>query len=556
MAARHTEAPLFGALYHLPRRQWAPEVVAGITLLAIAVPEQLATAQLAEVPSFLAILAFIGASITFAALGSNPIVSVGADSTIAPLFAVALIRFATPNPSSYLVVVAATAIVTGVLLAAIGLLRLGWIADFLSVPIVAGFMLGIGLTIMVHQLPDALGLPKASGTFLHRLSDIARTLHLTNGWTTLLAVATFALLAIGERLNRRLPWAVFAVVVGTLVVKYADLARHGVATLGHVAIVAPSLRVDAFDWSDAGVVVTTSLTLVVVILSQTAATSRNSADELGIEVNVNHDFVGVGAANVVSGLLGSIPVDASPARTGVVALAGGRTPLVSLVAGVGALIVIPLSPALSDLPLAVLAGVLFYVAGRLLRLGQLRTILRVDALEFGLALVTALAVILIGVQEGIAVAVGLAILDQTRRSARPKSVVLGKVPDSTSWEVIGQDNATPVDDVTVLLFSAPLYFVNAGLFRAAVHSTLQSYPKTTHLVISAAAITDIDFTGLGALATVVEDLAKDGVEVSMARAGDEVRAALARSPNEHVRGLRHFGTVEDAVDAATGRGGA
>jgi SulP family sulfate permease len=157
VADRKIADSLFSSLRTLPRAQYAPEILAGVTLLAIAVPEQLATAQLAEVPPFLAILAFIAASITFAMLGSNPIMSVGADSTIAPLFAVALVRLAAPESSNFLILVSATAVVTGALILLIGLLRLGWIADFLSVPIVAGFMTGIALTIMVHQLPNASG---------------------------------------------------------------------------------------------------------------------------------------------------------------------------------------------------------------------------------------------------------------------------------------------------------------------------------------------------------------------------------------------------------------
>jgi sulfate permease, SulP family len=536
---------------HLGARAAAPEVIAGITLLAIAIPEQLATAQLADVPSFLAILAFIAGSLVFAVLGSNPIISVGADSTIAPLFAIALVRLAMPASPDYLVLVAATAVLTGCILALVGVAKLGWIADFLSLPLVVGFMCGVGFTIIVHQLPNFLGLHDVSGTVVHRVGTIATHLSATNGWTVTIAAGTLVVLAVGERLTGRVPWALLAVVATTLVVKFGDLARHGVATLGTVSVVGPSFRLGAFHWSDAGVVVTTALTVAVVVLSQTAATSRNAADELGVDVDINRDFLAVGTANIVTGLLGTIPVNASPARTGVVAVAGGRTPLVSLVAGLGALCVIPLAPALRELPLAALAGVLLYVAGRLIKVGSLRQILRVDRYELALAIITGLAVILIGVQEGIAVAVVLAVFDQTRRSARPRSAILGRRPGSTSWEPVGVDGATLVDGVTVLLFTAPLYFVNAGLFRAEVHAALRQYPATKHLVIDAAAITDLDYTGLVSLTAVVTDLAREGVRVVMARTDESVTHTLTHAPSPAVRALVSYGTVDEAVAAVS-----
>jgi sulfate permease, SulP family len=314
-------------------------------------------------------------------------------------------------------------------------------------------------------------------------------------------------------------------------------------------VLGPHFRLGSFHWSDAGTVVTTALTLAIVILSQTAATSRDAADEIGVAVDLNRDFVAVGFANVVTGLGGAFPVNASPARTGVVRVAGGATQLVSLVAALGALCVIGIAPALSDLPKAALAGVLIYVAGRLVKVPVLRRIARVDRYELALALITGVAVIVIGVQEGIAVAVGLAVLDQTRRSARPRSDVLGRRPNSTSWEPLGRDGAAPVDEVTVLLFTAALYFVNAGRFRAEVHSAMQQFPETKHIVIDAAAMSDIDFTGLESLGAVVSDLARDHVDVVVARASDVVTRTFAHSPSPAVRALRTFDTVDEAVRA-------
>src|SRR5579872_4778215 len=159
-------------LVGLTRANMAGEILAGVTLLAIAIPEQLATSQLAGVPAFTALIAFIAAGAAFLVLGSNPILSVGADSTIAPLFAVALVRLAAPSSSSYLSLLAATAVVTGVLVAAVGALRLGWLADFLSLPIVGGFMAGIGVIIVVHQLPRVFGVASGGESVASRLDSL------------------------------------------------------------------------------------------------------------------------------------------------------------------------------------------------------------------------------------------------------------------------------------------------------------------------------------------------------------------------------------------------
>jgi MFS superfamily sulfate permease-like transporter len=549
VSERHSADNAWTAIRSMPAARWVPEVLAGITLLAIAIPEQLATAQLAEVSSFLAILAFVFASIVFAIAGSNPILSVGADSTIAPLFAVALTRLAVGNSPDYLVTVAATSVLAGLILLLVGLFKLGWIADFLSQPIVAGFMGGIGLTIIVHQLPDALGLAKVSGTFIHRVHDIVSQFPHLNGWCVGITLSTLVILIVGERVNARIPFALMAVIAATVVTRAAGLASHGVTVLGAVHVLGPSFRLTDLHSSQLATIATTGLVVAIVILSQTAATSRGVADELGIDVSINRDFVGVGLACIATGLAGTIPVNASPARTGVVRFAGGRTQVVGLVAGLGALVVIPLAPELRDLPLAVLAGVLIFVAGRLIKVPTLRKIARVDRYELGLALITGLAVILIGVQEGLAVAVGLAILDQTRRSARPHVVVLGRRPGTTSWERVGAENAETVPRCTVLLFGAALYFVNAAVFRAQVHTALKDYPETTYVVIDAAPVADIDYTGLSAFADLVEDLDRDHITVVLARANDSIIAAMHRAPSALLSSISTYSTVDEAVTA-------
>ena len=533
-------------LIGLTRENLPSQLLAGVTLLAIAIPEQLATSQLAAVPAFTAMIAFIAASLVFFFVGSNPIMSIGADSTIAPLFAVALLRLAPASSVGYLELVAAAAVVTGLIIIAIGLLKLGWIADFMSLPIVAGFLGGIGVIIIVHQLPRALGVSSGGEGVISRLSSLVHHLSGISGWSLGIALGTLALMVIGERANPKLPWALAGVLAGTLLAATLSLAKHGVAELGTVSAGVPTWRLHwlgAHQWS---VVVTTAVTLVIVILSQTAATARTSADAIGVADNLSRDFVGVGLANVAAGVLGSFPVDASPARTTVTRLAGGRTKLVGLVAAVGAILLSPLAKFAHMIPLAALAGVLFFVAGRLVKFSQFRSIWRVSRIEFALSMVSGLGVVLLGVEEGIAIAVGLAILDQTWQSARPRMVEMGRRKGTTSWEPCDEHGVERVDHILAVLFDKNLFFANADGFRREVHQLMMKYPHTKYVIIDAVAISDIDYTGLIRLGQVVDDLANDHVTVSFARANEAVIRAISRS-NE--KATRHIG-VFDSVDAA------
>ena len=534
----------------LTRKNLPREALVGVTLLAIAIPEQLATSQLAGVPAFAALVAFIAATLVFFVFGSNPIVSVGADSTIAPLFAVALLRTALPDSSQYYSLVAATAVVTGLLVMAVGLLKLGWLADFMSVPIVTGFMCGIGVIIAVHQLPHVLGVSGGGDSVVQRLQIVSHHLAHVSAWSVGLALVTLAIMVGGERLNPRVPWALAAVVLGAVARSVLSLGQRGVQALGSVAVGWPHWRLEWFSAHDWTVVVTTSLTLVVVIMSQSAATARTSADEIGVADDVSRDFVGIGLANVAAGLAGTIPVNASPARTTVTQLAGGRTKLVALVAGIGALVLSPLAGVARSIPLASLAGVLLFVAGRLIKVSRLRSVWRASRVEFALAVVAWIGVIFLGVELGLALAVALAILAQTWRSAHPRMIELGRRKGTTSWEPCDERAVARVDHVLVVFFDEDLFFANAGVFRRDLHSLMRQHPKTRHVVLDAVAISEIDFTAMATLTQITKDLERDGVSLSLARANHTVRQSIDDSADDVMHHVQFHDSVDSAVDHA------
>ncbi|HEY5267333.1 MAG TPA: SulP family inorganic anion transporter [Acidimicrobiales bacterium] len=534
----------------LTRENFPSQLLAGVTLLAIAIPEQLATSQLAGVAAYTAMIAFIAATLVFVFIGSNPIMSVGADSTIAPLFAVALVRLAPFSSTLYLELAAMTAVITGLVVLSVGLLRLGWIADFLSLPIVTGFLSGIGVIIIVHQLPSALGVSAGGTTVLQRLASISHVLGHVSVWSIVLSLGTLLVLVVGEKINARIPWALLAILLATVGGVVFSLDNHGVKDLGAVVVGLPSWRLHWLTGSQWGVVLTTAVTLVIVILSQTSATTRTSSDELGVESDISRDFIGVGLANVAAGFVGAFPVNASPARTTVSRLAGGKTKVVGLTAAVLAIALSPLGRYAHTIPLAALAGVLFFIGARLIKVHQLVRIWGTRRLEFVLAIISLLGVVLIGVEQGLAIAVGLAILDQTWHAARPHMVVMGRHVGTTSWEPLAEKDVESVDHVLAVLFDNDLFFANAGIFRKEVHQLMGTYPSTRHLVIDAVAVADIDFTGMTILNQVVDDLVRDKITVSLARVNDKVRASLASSFDKAVREIAIYDNVDAAVVAA------
>ena len=537
------------------QRAWASaDLVAGVTLLVIAVPEQLATSRLAGMPPITGFYAFIAGSVLFALLGSNPQMSVGADSTIAPLFAAGVSALALTGSPDYVELVAILAVMVGLMVMLVGVLRLGWIAEFLSTPIVSGFLSGVAVIIIVHQLPDFLGLPPAGGSNLSRFGAVVTHLGEVNAWTVAIGVGVLVVLLVCARLNRRIPGALIGMVASTALVAALGLQAHGVAVLGTVHTGAPHFGLTGLSWSSLQSLAPLAAVVALVVVTQTAATTRAFAEQGGYDVEAGRDFLAVGAGSVVSGLVGSFPVNASPPRTGAVATAGGRTQAGALGAALAVVLLIPAANILKDVPLATLAAILMYVAARLFNPGDLKAIARFDLFEFGLATITLLTVVLVGVEQGIGVAVGLAILDRIRLSARPQLHVLGRLAGTTSWAPMAPEiQAAEVPGVLVLLFATPLWYANAVHFRDEVVAALSREPATRVLVLDTIGMSDVDFTGSRALAHVLTVCEHAQVAFGVARAGDHAHDKLRRSGLAERIGEDHFyPSVDGAVTALAG----
>jgi SulP family sulfate permease len=543
------------------------DALAGLTLVAVALPGQIATARLADLPAVAGLYAFVAGSLLYALLGTNRHLSVGADSTIAPVLATGVAAIAAG--AGYGLAMAFTALLVGAALIAVGAFRLGWIADFLSIPVITGILAGIAVEIAVRQIPAILGVPGGATTTLGELRRVGGQVSHANGWSVGIAVVVLVLIAAGQRIDHRLPGPLAGLILSIAAVHVLGLAsRHGVAVLGSVPGGWPHVRVPYVSWSQLRRLPGLVLTVTFVCIAQTAATVRSSGATArasgatasgAAPTDFNRDLIGVGAGSVVAGLIGAFAVDASPPNTAIATASGSRSQLANIMAAALVLGVALVATApLADLPEAMLAATLVFIATKLFRVGELRKILRFDRVEFALAAVTLLVVALVGIEQGVAVAIVLSLADRTHRTARPQDAVLGREPGTDHW--IPCDIGRPTEQVPgilVYLMYAPLWYGNADYFRLRLRHLVEAASSPVRaVIIDADGISDIDFTGLQALRDLTAELKQRGVSIEIARASHLVHHELKHGALLTQLGAdRLFDSVQDAVNAVSQRPG-
>lgn len=529
----------------------SPDLIAGLTLVAIAVPEQMATARLANMPAITGLYAFVAGSLAIAVFGATRQMSVGADSTIAPVLAAGVATVAAVGTPRYEHLITFLALVIGVFLIAIGVVKLGWIADFISTPVVTGILAGIAVEIVVRQLPAVLGLAGGGASTVDRVRRVAHQIGHANGWTVAVAAVCLAIIFLGERLDRRIPGALIALVVSIVGVSVLGLKARGVRVLGTIPRGLPSPGLPSVRAHDILVLAGTALTVAFVCIVQTAATARSLSAGPGAAEALDHDLTGVGAGGILAAFVGAFPINASPPRSAVVAASGGRSQVASLVAVVGTIAVVGLATGLlSSLPQATLGAILIFVATRLLHVRDLRAIRRFDSVEFVLALLTLATVALVGIEQGVVLALILSLADRTRLSARPRDIVLARETGTDHWIPPNTGHPTEgVPGVVVYMPLAPMWFGNAQFLTDRMRQLVDEAPQPVRvLILDAAGASDIDYTGAAALDGLINELKGRGISFGVARASGLVPRDLRRSDLLKDLGTDHvYTSVEAAV---------
>lgn len=533
-----------------------PDVLAGLTLVAIAVPEQMATARLASMPAIAGLYAFICGSVLFAAFGKHSQMSVGADSTIAPIIATGVAAVAVLGAPHYIALVSFLALMVGAFVLVIGLARMGWISELLSTPVITGVLAGIAVEILVRQLPAIFGLSGGGSTTIGRVRAIADEFGKIHGWPIAIAVGVFVVIEVSERINRRIPGALIGLVLSIGAVALFGLQSHGVAVVGSIHGGLPSFSLPRPALASVRALIVPALTIAFVCIAQTAATVRASGAAVSAAQDFNRDLVALGAGSLAAGLSGSFPVNSSPPRTAIVTASGGKSQLSSLLAAAVVLVVALLATGLlKDLPKATLGAILVFVATRMFRVGILRTILEFSRIEFGLAVLTLVTVAVVGIEPGVALAVVVSLGDRTRRAARPRDAVLGREPGTDHWipPDVGR-HTEQVPGVVAYLLYGPLWYGNADYVRLRVREAIESAAQPVHgLVLDANGMSDIDFTAAETLGALATELKGEGIALGVARSSHLVHHDLKHSGLLKAIGPEHlFASVEDAVDALVG----
>jgi SulP family sulfate permease len=532
----------------------AHDLFAGLTLAAIAIPEQMATARLGNFSPQIGFFAFLAGSLAFAAFGSNRFLSCGADSTITPIFAGGLAVLAASGSPQYQALAAALALMVGIWLLAAGIFRLGWIADLLSIPVTTGFLAGISAHILISQLPAILGLPSPEGPMLQRLAILAGHLGATNPFTLAIGLGVLGIITISERIDARIPGALVGLALASAAVVSLSLESRGVSVLGAVTVTLPALAVPVIPASGLAGLVPLSLIIAVVVMVQTAATTRSFPSNPDEPPDVDRDFVGVGAGSLLSGLIGAFPVNASPPRTGVVCETGGKSQIAGLVAVVIVIALLAFGTALlSRIPTAALGGVLLFVALRIIRLNQIVAILRQSLGEFLLIIATAAAIIVLPIEQGVGMGIALSLLHGIWSTTRARVQVFERVSGTSIWWPLSPSIPGEQEPgILVVGLQAPLSFLNAYHFRRDMLTTLQSATGKTRLVVlEATGIVEIDFTAAQVLCDLIRKCHTDGVDFAIARL-ESIRAqeAMERFGVDQVLGPdRSFHSVEEAIKA-------
>jgi high affinity sulfate transporter 1 len=552
--------PILQGLLPIDKAKIPADLIAGVTLAALAIPEVMGYTAIAGMPVITGLYTILLPIFAFAILGSSRHLVVGADSATAAVMAAGLAGLATAQSDQYVALASLVALMAGVFLIVARLVKLGFLADFLSRTVLIGFLTGVGIQVAAGQVGGMLGVSEGSGVtingrvFDNTVGKLVSTLQNLDeiSWTTVAVSAGVLGTILGLKLiTGKIPGALIAVIGATFISWNWDLASHGVATLGPLQSGLPSIGLPDVSWSDIPPLLGTAASIFVIILAQSAATSRAYAAKYNDHFDENVDLGGLSAASLVAGVSGTFVVNGSPTKTQMVDGAGGTSQFAQLTTGViVAIVLLVLTEPIQYMPGAVLAAVVFLIGIELIDLEGMRKVLRRRPDEFVVATLVALTVVLVGVEQGIVFAIVASIIDHLRRSYRPNSGVLRKGPDNRWHAAAPAADARTEPGLVVYRFMGSLYYANSNLFfeQASAYATTDDPPQW--LCLATEAVPDIDYSGGETIRQLHGQLAEHGVKLVIAEPIPEVRELLDRYGLVELLGPDAiFDTVDDAVRA-------
>jgi sulfate permease, SulP family len=527
------------------------EVLAGITLLAIALPLNIGYAQIAGLPPSAGLYALVLPSVAFALLASSRHLVAAPDAAAAALVGSALAGLAPAGSGQYLAMAGAQAIVGGLLFVGCAVFRLGFLADFLSKPILIGFVGGLATDILLSQIVKIMGIKTPRGAeFFERLVHLITKIGTVHWWSLALGLAAIAVLVPARRRWPAIPWALIVLVLATVASSALHLPAKGVAVLGQVPSGPPILAVPHLTWSQWVAVILPAIAITTVTVGEGLLLARAYSDKYGYRTSPNQDLLAFGAANIASGLSSGFTIGSSTSRAAAMDQAGSRTQLPLLVMAAGALALLLFgADLLADIPSPAIGAIVGVSVAKLMGLREFRHLWQLSRFEFLIGATCFLGVLLIGPLAGIVLAFVLSLINLLRKAARPAVDVLEGSADPHVSLTVGDDDIHETEPgVIAMRFAAPIFFGNAQTLSAAIRRTVAEAPHpVSAFILDMEGVTDVDVTGAEALAKELQWLQGKSITFAYSRVRPELEANLARM--HLLQGHHVFETNRAAVAA-------
>jgi high affinity sulfate transporter 1 len=535
------------------KRKWLPrDLVAGLVLCTLLIPQGMAYAELAGLPPITGLYTTIVCLLAYALFGPSPYLVLGPDSSLGPMIAAAILPLAAGDMGRAIALAGMLALMVGIICVGAGVAKLGFVADLLSKPVRVGYLSGLAITIFIGQLPKLFGFSIDADSFLDEIITFLTSLEMTNAWA--LGVGLLCLLIILglRRWKPRLPGILIAVVVAIAISALLNLSGRGVSIIGVLPQGFPAPSIPIVKLSDLPLLAAAALGMSLVTVGDTISTSAGFAARRDLDINSNQELVGIGSANLLAGLFQGFPVSISSSRTAVAEQSGAKTQFTGIVAAALVLTMLLFLPGLvQHMPQPVLAAVVITASISLFNLPALRHLWKIRKSEFLLAMACILGVVFVGVLEGIVIAVVLSILQFFERSWRPYSAVLGRSEAVSGYHDLKRyPDARQIPGLLMIRWDAPLFFANANLFRDLIRELVaKAEPTPVWVLVAAEPVTDVDTTAADMLVDLDLELNESGIHLIFAELKDPVKEKIVRYGLLDTIDRRHFyPTIEVAVD--------
>jgi high affinity sulfate transporter 1 len=534
-------------------KAWLPrDLVAGLVLTALLVPQGMAYAELAGLPAITGLYTTIACLVAYAIFGPSPFLILGPDSALGAMIAAVILPLAAGNTEYAIALAGMLALIVGVICVSAGLARLGFVADLISKPVRVGYLAGLAVTIFVGQLPKLFGYSVDANGLIREFLAFLANLSQTNPWTLAVGLLTLVVILGLKRWAPRVPCVLVAVVLSMVATVLFNLEAKGVSTIGTLPQGFPLPSFPSINLSDLPVLIGAAFGIALVAIGDTISTSTGFAARRGYEVDGDQEMFGIGAANLFASLFQGFPVSTSGSRTAVAEQSGAKSQVTGVVAALLVLAMVLFVPGLvKNMPNSALAAIIIAASLSLFDVGELRHLWVVRKSEFTLAIIALLGVALVGVLQGIVIAVMMSIFQLFEKAWRPYAAVLGKPEGVAGYHDIEHfPDAVQIPGLVLIRWDAPLIFANASLFRNKLRKLIaHTEPKPVWIVIAAEPISEIDTTAGDMLVDLDEELNAAGIHLIFAELKSHVVEKVESYGLLETLDRRHFyPTIEVAIE--------